>query len=120
MGLDDEEDHDDTTPQQIYYGQLSWYQTHGTPEQLAKFSAGGPPPPMKKDGVTGKILFYEVNTPTVDEIAALLEAMEQAGWITSTIRESIAQLPTQELVAELKARLVERDSGPRPSAAGTE
>ncbi|WP_107660594.1 hypothetical protein [Nocardia suismassiliense] len=120
MGSDDEEDHDDTTPQQHCYRQVHWLRHYGTNEQLAKYTAGGPPRPSKKDGVIGKILFYEVNTPTVDEVAALLEEMERAGWITSTIRKSIAQLSTHELMAELKARMIERDSGPGLSAAGME
>ncbi|WP_174567805.1 hypothetical protein [Nocardia altamirensis] len=110
MGLSDEIGHDDATLQQHYFGQLAWYQHYGTPEQLAKFSAGGPPPPMKADGVTGKILWFEVHTPSVSELAALLAEMETAGWITVEVRENIAELSPADGIAELKARMVEQDS----------
>ncbi|WP_433660815.1 hypothetical protein ACQPW1_00550 [Nocardia sp. CA-128927] len=118
MGLDDEDG--DATPQQIYYGKLFHLEQFGTPEEVAEFSAAGPPPPGKADGVTGKILFYGANTPTVEEFAGLLTEMEKAGWITSEVREKVEGLPRADGVAELKARMVEPDSGQRQPAAGTE
>ncbi|WP_433657994.1 hypothetical protein ACQPW1_39595 [Nocardia sp. CA-128927] len=119
MGYD-EEGGGAATPQQIYFGQRFHLEQFGTPEQVAKFSAGGPPPPLKADGVTGKILFYEANMPTVEEFAGLLAEMEKGGWITSEVREKVAGLSRADGVAELKARMVEPDSGQRPPAAGTE
>ncbi|GAA5087160.1 hypothetical protein [Nocardia iowensis] len=119
MGLNDDEG-DDATPQQIYFGQLFHLEQFGTPEQVAQFSADGPPPPRLADGVTGKILFYEANTPTLEEFAGLLVEMENGGWITSEVREKIAELPRVDGLAELKARMVEPDSGPRQPTAGTE
>uniref|UniRef100_UPI003F4999DA hypothetical protein n=1 Tax=Nocardia suismassiliense TaxID=2077092 RepID=UPI003F4999DA len=116
MGLDEG---DDATPQQIYFGQLFHLQQFGTPEQVAAFSADGPPRPTKADGVTGKILFYEANPPTLEEFAGLLVEMEKGGWITSEVREKVAELPRTDGVAELKARMVERDSDEQ-SASGTE
>lgn len=120
MGLDDEKRHDEATPQQIYFGQLFHLEQFGTPEQIAKFSTGGPPPPRKADGVTGKILFYEANPPTLEEFAGLLAEMEMGGWITSEVRKKVAELPRANGVAELKARMVERDSDERQPASGTE
>ncbi|MEU0872930.1 hypothetical protein [Nocardia brasiliensis] len=106
------------TPQQTYYAQRYYLERHGTPEQVADYSAGGPPPPEKGDGVTGKILFYEANPPTPEDVAVLLAEMEQAGWITSTTREALTELPPGDSVAELKARMVEPDSDHRQPPAG--
>ncbi|WP_433574883.1 hypothetical protein [Nocardia brasiliensis] len=98
-------------PQQIYCGTLYQLQQHRTPEQVSAFFADGPPPPQKTDGATGLILHYEAHTPTVDQVAALLAEMETAGWITSTERKTLAELPAVEITAELKARMVEQDTG---------
>ncbi|WP_280442210.1 hypothetical protein [Nocardia brasiliensis] len=108
------------TAQQSYYAQRYYLEHHGTPEQVAEFSAAGPPPPEKADGVTGKILYYEANTPTVEEVAALLSEMEEAGWITGATREALAELPPEDGVAVLKARMVEPDSDQRQPSAGIE
>ncbi|MGX1772081.1 hypothetical protein ACWIGW_08195 [Nocardia brasiliensis] len=108
------------TPQQSYYAKRYYLEHHGTPEQIAEFAAGGPPPPEKADGVTGKILYYEANTPTAADVADLLAEMEKAGWITSVVRETLAGLPPEDGVAELKARMVEPDSDVRQSPAGIE
>ncbi|WP_433655000.1 hypothetical protein ACQPW1_29255 [Nocardia sp. CA-128927] len=108
------------TPQQHYYARRYHLEHHGTPEEVAEFSASGPPPPRKADGVTGKILFYEANPPTLEEFAGLLAEMEMGGWITSEVREKVAELPRADGVAELKARMVERDSDERQPASGTE
>lgn len=121
MGSDDElRSPLGVTPQQHYYARRYFLEHHGTPEEVAEFSAGGPPPPKKADGVTGKILYYEANTPTLEEFAGLLTEMETAGWITSEVRGKVAELPRAEGIAELKARMVERDSDERQQAAGTE
>ncbi|OCF85967.1 hypothetical protein [Nocardia brasiliensis] len=108
------------TPQQIYHGKLYQLQHHGTPEQVAEFSADGPPRPETADGVTGWIFYYEANTPTMDQVAALLAEMETLGWITGTVRETLAELSPQEATAELKARMVERnpDDQQSPAEAG--
>ncbi|MFI7002369.1 hypothetical protein [Nocardia sp. NPDC050175] len=121
MGSDDElRSPLGVTPQQHYYARRYFLEHHGTPEEAAEFSAGGPPPPRPADGVTGKILYYEANLPTVEEFAGLLAEMENGGWITTEVREKVAELPRADGVAELKARMVERDSGERQQAAGTE
>ncbi|WP_433655055.1 hypothetical protein ACQPW1_29535 [Nocardia sp. CA-128927] len=120
MGSDDEEGHDQATAQQVYYADLFHLEQFGTPEQVAEFSAGGPPPPTKADGITGKILFYEANPPTLEEFAGLLEEMEIGGWIASEIREKVAGLPRADGVAELKARMVERDTGNQHAPAEAE
>ncbi|CAM4435779.1 hypothetical protein NONI108955_28020 [Nocardia ninae] len=120
MGSEDEESRDDMTPQQSYYAELFHLEQFGTPEQVAQFSAGGPPPPRKADGVTGKILFYEANMPTLEEFAGLLAEMETSGWITSEVREKVEGLPRAQGVAELKVRMVEPDCGQPSPAAGTE
>ncbi|QIS01009.1 hypothetical protein F5X71_00495 [Nocardia brasiliensis] len=118
MASDDEQSPLEVTPQQSYYAQRYYLERHGTPEQVAEFSAAGPPPPEQADGVTGKVLYYEANTPSADDIAALLVEMEQAGWITSTIRATLAELPPEDGVAELKARMVEPDSDRRQPGPG--
>ncbi|MFI6216998.1 NUDIX domain-containing protein [Nocardia brasiliensis] len=111
--------HKSATAQQVYLGVLWQLQQHGTPGQVAAFSEGGPPPPAPADGFTGWILYYETHTPTVEHVTALLTKMETAGWITSTVRETLAELPVQEAIAALKARMVEPDtSEPAPSEAG--
>ncbi|MGW4844900.1 hypothetical protein [Nocardia brasiliensis] len=46
--------------------------------------------------------------------------MEKAGWITSVVRETLAGLPPEDGVAELKARMVEPDSDVRQSLAAIE
>ncbi|MBF6125520.1 NUDIX domain-containing protein [Nocardia brasiliensis] len=123
IGSDGEELHSPVhkaaTAQQVYLVVLWQFQQHGTPRQVAAFSEGGPPPPEPADGFTGWILYYEAHTSTVEHVAALLAEMETAGWITSAVRETLAELSPREAIAALKARIVEPDTGEcAPSEAG--
>ncbi|MFQ6395721.1 hypothetical protein ACLMAJ_19925 [Nocardia sp. KC 131] len=120
MGQSDEDGGDNATPQQIYYRQLFHLQHYGPAEMLAEFETAGPPTPLASDGMTGKILWFEAHPPSVDEVAALLALMAAGGWITSTEAEHLAQLPQAECIAELKARMIERDSERRQPASGSE
>jgi len=113
MGLSDEEGFDDETAQQMYYGTARYYDLYGTPEQLAKYTAGGPPPPEAADGVIGKILWHEHHPATVDELTAILEQMRTEGLVTDTgPRAYTGPIPPAD-IADLKHHMIEhpnRDS----------
>ncbi|MET8871705.1 hypothetical protein [Nocardia sp. NPDC004604] len=112
MGLSDEEGYDNETSQQMYYGTVWFYRNYGTPEQLAKYTAGGPPPPEPADGIIGKILWHEHHRATVEELTAILEQMREEGLVTDTgPRAYTGPVPPAD-IADLKAHMIEHPHQP--------
>ena len=104
MGIADEEGWDDTTSQHDYLVSLYAWRRRA-PEYAAKMEAGGPPPPMRADGIAGLVWWYEYHPPTAEQYALFLDRAVSAEAISAEDRAEFASLTPIEGVAAVRARL---------------
>ena len=110
MGLSDELGWDDSvTPQQSYYGQLGFLRRY-MPQAVARFTAGGPPPPMTADGARGWLVWHEHHTPTVEELARLLERLQDEGLVSAEQADQYTGHATAETITALLGIVREHDT----------
>ncbi|MCP2275218.1 hypothetical protein [Nocardia amikacinitolerans] len=110
MALSDELGWDDSlTPQQSYYGRVGFLQRY-VPQALARFTAEGPPPPMAADGARGWLVWYEHHTPTVDELAQLLERLQDEELLSAEQAEQFTGKATAETITALLGVVREHDA----------
>lgn len=51
------------TAQDVYFARLWWLRRNGTADDVARFAASGPPPPVAADGYWGALAYYEFHAP---------------------------------------------------------
>ncbi|WP_280482626.1 hypothetical protein [Nocardia cyriacigeorgica] len=52
------------TEQDVYFARLWWLRRNGTADDVARFAAAGPPPPVAADGYWGALAYYEFHAPS--------------------------------------------------------
>lgn len=81
--LDNSEDDDGQTDHGAYFAHLAFLRRSCKQDVAAKFSAGGPPPPIAADGARGWLVWHEHHVPTAEQLARLLEQLRAEGLITA-------------------------------------
>ncbi|SNY88679.1 hypothetical protein SAMN04244553_5661 [Nocardia amikacinitolerans] len=81
--LDNSEDDGGQTDQGTCFAHLVLLRRSGKQDVAAKFSAGGPPPPVAADGARGWLLWHDHHVPTVEQLARLLEQLRAEGLTTA-------------------------------------